>query len=157
MKIYLAGPIFGLTYAECTGWRDAVSEVLLPLEGVSPLRLDHQGRGTYGNELGTMPFPERFDRDYKDVAYSDGILVNMLGAKRKSIGTTCEMAWSYMIQLPTALVVEPEGNVNYDPFLWECVRANPNGVIVPTLKEGVNHLRTFFGYPAYIFGDNELV
>lgn len=40
--LYLAGPITGLTYAECTDWRDWVRAQLPPdIVGLSPMR----GRG----------------------------------------------------------------------------------------------------------------
>jgi hypothetical protein len=141
-RIYLGGPIAGLTWDEAVSWRDYAAEELDPLWGLSPLRIEG-GLVPFGEGPGTMPFVERFNRDYSDIQTCEGIIFNMLNAKQKSIGTTCEIAWSYSLLKPTALVMG-EVNINYDKFLMQCITGNPKAIVVSTLDLAINFMRSTF-------------
>lgn len=59
-------------------------------------------------------------RDKFDVMTCDAMLVNLLGAKRVSIGTMFEMAWCHLLQKPQVVVMEKEGNLHEHAFVLEC-------------------------------------
>lgn len=134
--IYLAGPILGTTYGECTDWREYAQARLAQLDpslrGASPMR----AKG-YLAQLAKMPMSADqlrtatshsiktplstpagiVGRDQMDVARADLLLVNLLGAKVASIGTCCEVAQAHQLHRPVMLVMEDEGNVHDHPFI----------------------------------------
>lgn len=67
-----------------------------------------------------------FKRDKYDVMSCDAMLVNLLGAKRVSIGTMFEMAWAEDHGKPIVLIMEDEGNLHEHCFVTEsiCYRTN---------------------------------
>lgn len=142
-KIYLGGPIHGLTHEESSGWRDYVTPLLNPLICLSPLR-------DFDTCLNSdAPYEDKFQRDYEDVMTTcQAAFFYVLNAKKPSIGTICEIAWSYTKSLPIALIIQ-EGNPNWNDFLVECVSSNPNGRIFDSIHEGINFLRQTFGLPEY--------
>lgn len=144
--IYLCGPIGGCTFDECNEWRKRCSDALMPMMTFSPLRPFPNGDAAYGLPgPGVAPWARRFQRDRFDVHTCDGILVNFIGSKRKSIGSAMEIAWAVQRKIPISLAMEP-GNVNEDIFLN--FFAGPEN-IHPTLARAVNHLRKAFGHPEY--------
>jgi hypothetical protein len=160
--LYLAGPIGGLTWDEATGWRDNVASLLAPMKTRSPLRpIMFEGQlvdlrdSCYVNdgavlsnsrerEAITIPFEHLFKRDYMDCHECDGLFVNFIGAKKKSVGTVCEISWAYRRGIPIVIVMEP-GNLNEDVFLERMF----TGRRFNTLADGVNYMRGFFGWPSY--------
>ena len=119
-KVYLAGPITGLTYGGSTEWRDAVKAELaiLGIDGASPMR----GK-TYLANLPVIDDKPREDtllssqqsittRDRFDVMSSDMVIFNFLGATKASIGSCIEIGWSDAFRKPAILVVEKEGNIH---------------------------------------------
>ena len=59
-------------------------------------------------------------RDYHDTCRADLLIVNLLGARDKSLGTITELAWAYDHRIPTVVVMEPTGtNPHEHPFLRE--------------------------------------
>lgn len=127
-KVYLSGPITGLSYDEAIGWTDDVKNTLwlnYAIEGYRPMRAktflkgrENLGAGGYNdNVLGRQRGVYR--RDKFDVLSCDAMLVNLLGAKRVSIGTMFEMAWAEDNNKPVVLVMEPEGNVHEHMFVNE--------------------------------------
>ncbi len=134
-KIYLAGPIAGLSYNESAlGWREYVANNLGGYHGVQ--------KEAHGTGMGTMLHcysPMRgksFLRDvkkdqildkleYKDspVSTTQGILgrdrhdttgadlvfINLLGAKAVSIGTMVELGWADAARKPVVLCMEKDG------------------------------------------------
>lgn len=119
-KVYLAGPITGCTYGECTNWRDGVKQHLEDVSnghivGYSPLR----SKEYLKDEKKILDFyPDTFSvmstqrgiytRDRFDVKSSDLVLVNMIGAQIVSIGTVMEVAWADAWDIPIVYVTEKD-------------------------------------------------
>lgn len=106
MKMYLAGPITGESYAGCTSWRDYVTEQLKDVvECLSPMRAKTYLEGhenLFKAYSGTDWFKRAMSgprgimsRDYWDCQRCDLLFVNFAGAKQVSIGTCMEIAWCY--------------------------------------------------------------
>lgn len=145
IKVYLGGPIRGLTYDVGVGWRDLVTEMLAPeITAFSPLR----GKAEI---LANVPVMDSsvhpvdhvltspkgiVSRDHYDVVSCDLIFVNFLGTDRVSIGTISEIAWGYQIGKPIVVAME-DNNVHRHPFVTEQA-----GFIVGTLEEAVHITRS---------------
>jgi hypothetical protein len=95
-----------------------------------------------------FPFVKLFQRDYMDVHTCDAMLINMIGAKKQSVGTICEIAWGYRRAIPMFLAMEP-GNINENPFITPQTPRR-----YPTLADAINALREFYHYPAYDAGND---
>ena len=148
-RVYLAGPITGLSYNGSTEWRDAVAQQLAPrIVAVSPMRgkeyLSHLTDigGTpaeceaFGNVMST---PKGITaRDQWDTTSCDAVLMNLLAAQKVSIGTMIEAGWASQARVPLILVTEP-GNIHEHAILHELA-----GWIVPTLDEAVHILKVMF-------------
>lgn len=136
--VYLAGPILGTTYGECTDWREYAQAQLAmrdpSLRGASPMRAKRYLAGLAKMPLsagelrtktsGAIKTPLStaaaiVGRDQMDVARADLLLVNLLGAKVASIGTCCEVAQAHQLHVPVMLVIEDEGNVHDHPFITQ--------------------------------------
>lgn len=81
-RIYLAGGIFGLTDAACSGWRDEARRLLgRGYEVLDPMRRDCRGReDTCAVEI--------VESDLADIAAADAVLAN---CARPSWGTAMEI------------------------------------------------------------------
>lgn len=127
-KVYLAGPIAGLSYEQVTGWRDYATEKLLRLgiTAISPMR----NKG-FLKDRKRMPSAEVMDdkygltkphsyvtRDRLDVFRCDALLVNLLDTDRVSIGTMCELGWADILRKPVVLVMR-KGSVHDHGFVRE--------------------------------------
>ncbi len=127
-KVYLAGPITGCTYGECTDWRKDFQK-LLPsyVRCLSPLR----GK-EYLNKDKVTTIKDSYEdyalstgkaitcRDRWDCLRADALVVNLLGATRVSIGTVMEIAWADTRRIPVVLVMEKEGNLHDHSMIKEC-------------------------------------
>lgn len=136
-KVYLAGPIAGLSFEECNTWREWAIKDLDPFIGVSPLRPDMHGRSFYHKDI---PTAVKFDRDYQDVMSCDAILVNLHGATRPSVGTIMEIGWAFMRRIPIVVVMEQD-NVHNHLFITQSVSQNPVGFIEPNLAYGIFRIK----------------
>jgi nucleoside 2-deoxyribosyltransferase len=126
MKVYLAGPITGLTYGAGQDWRQYVSQRFTPgIVGYSPLRAkqylddgnvirDNQEEVTMHGDLSAALSSDKgiVARDRYDCKTADLILMNLLGATRVSIGTMVEIGWATAYDKPVVLVMESEGNIH---------------------------------------------
>lgn len=140
-KVYLAGPITGTSYEESTGWRSIIKTRLteLNLDGYSPMRgkaylsAEEKLADSYSDK--TMSSINGINvRDRNDVRTSAAILVNLLGAKKVSIGTVIEIAIAFEHNIPVVLVMEKDGNPHEHGMLtWGCIR-------VESLDEGLKCL-----------------
>jgi hypothetical protein len=137
--VYLSGPITGLTYGDSTGWRSktAMDLAFAGIKTSSPMRgkafldtgkelsaLGDTGHGI-ASPLGITA------RDRFDTINAKCLLVNLLGAKRVSIGTMIELGWADMARVPIVIVMEP------DNIHQHCIVQAVAGYIVGTLGEGV--------------------
>ena len=115
-KVYLAGPVTGLSFDAAERWRGDMSDALAahgidaysPLRGQETLRLSPRlgdGYNDYmANDRAVMA------RDFFDCQTADVIVANLLGAIRVSIGTCMEIGWAHALRKPLVVVMEPEGN-----------------------------------------------
>ncbi|KKN06401.1 hypothetical protein LCGC14_1077620 [marine sediment metagenome] len=143
MRVYLSGPMSGLTPKQASGWRekttkqlvDAGFEVADPMRGTEKL---HSGR----KKLRPDKYPENepslsdkafVQRDKFDVKRSDIILVNLLGAPERSVGTICEIAFNMVFGNLCVIAME-EKNVHNHPFIRE------GGVIFNNLDGAVKYV-----------------
>jgi len=139
LKVYLAGPISGLTHAQCTEWRDYASDKLADagITSYSPMRHKEFLSDKGVIEQSYPQFALSSDkaimtRDHNDVVTSDAILVNLLDFKRVTIGTVMELAWAYDRQIPVVVIMEKTGNLHDHPMVREAI-----SIRVETLDEGV--------------------
>jgi len=147
MKVYLAGPITGLTYDMADSWRYYATRNLAPagIIAVSPLRgkeylttlgkLSGNGREYLDISALSNP-PGVLTRDHWDCRRADAILANLLGATHVSIGTVMEIAWAHAYHKPLVLVMEPEGNPHDHMMLTQVA-----GFQVKTLDEGLTVIK----------------
>jgi nucleoside 2-deoxyribosyltransferase len=117
MRVYLSGPITGLTYAEGQGWREDAKKLLAAegMIGISPLRAKEYlaNRGALASGYSEFPLstPKGITtRDRWDTLRADMMIVNVIGAKVPSLGTIMEMGWADIARIPIILAMEPEGN-----------------------------------------------
>ncbi|MBI2048592.1 MAG: hypothetical protein HYT30_01560 [Parcubacteria group bacterium] len=135
--LYCAGPITGESYATCTDWRAYVEEKTpAHIHAVSPMRakpyLAGEASINHSYEWSPMSCAKGITaRDRYDVMRADAILVNLIGAKRVSIGTVMEIAWADAWRKPIVIAMEKD-NIHEHPILREAA-----GFIVPTLDEAI--------------------
>lgn len=139
---YLAGPITGLNYAGCTDWRRYAIERLAPVRGLSPMRGKEylaslpvlSGHGKEYAHMGPLSLPRGvMTRDRYDATRCDVLLVNLLGATDKSIGTIMEIAWADLVRTPIICAIEREGNPHEHMMIDQAL-----GYRVETLDEAID-------------------
>lgn len=130
--VYLSGPIAGLTYDESEDWRIRARALLdsPSIKTLSPLRAKEALLAT-GKISSTGEEYERLTplatsrgimtRDRFDTTRSTVVLVNLLGAKKVSIGTVMEIAWADAARIPIVLVIEKMGNVHEHVMISEAI------------------------------------
>ena len=145
--VYLAGPIAGLTFGDATDWRGQAQtwiEKKLPhVAALSPLRnksyFDREQ--TLEDSYEQLLFSSQRAitvRDRFDCMRSDAILMNLLGAKRVSIGSMIELGWANDVKKPIVVAMEP-GNIHDHAMVREIA-----SWIVPTLEEGLEVIKGLF-------------
>ena len=139
-RVYLAGPITGLSFEGCTDWREyAIKDLSTAgITGLSPMRAKDylQSESIVGDAYeNTVLSSSRgiITRDRWDTTRCDVILVNFLGAERVSIGTIMELAWADLARIPSIVVMEPKQNEHEHSMVREAT-----GFRVETLEEGLN-------------------
>jgi nucleoside 2-deoxyribosyltransferase len=138
-KVYLAGPITGISYGEAVDWREHARKFLreFGIDGYSPMRAKDYLRGEkqiasfYQADTPLSTSRGIMTRDRWDVRTADLVLVNVLHAQKVSIGTVMEIAWADMLRTPVVLVAE-EQNVHAHPMISEAT-----GFRVDTLEAGL--------------------
>jgi nucleoside 2-deoxyribosyltransferase len=135
-QVYLAGPITGLCYGDCTDWRkfaEASFEVS-GIKGLSPMRakehLKDKGVLTAvidSKHMNPMSTHKAIvSRDRFDCTRCDVLLVNLLDAKTVSIGTMMEIAWADLSRIPIVCAIEDSGNVHEHGFIQELINFRVN-------------------------------
>jgi nucleoside 2-deoxyribosyltransferase len=150
--VYLAGAIANVSGYEATQWREdvALSLASVGIATRNPMRAKqflsgqalisstfhtYEDKGVFFTSRGIMT------RDFNDVKQSDVLLVNLLGAKKPSLGTIMELAWAFALQKPAVVVIEDEGNPHdLHPMLHESMSFRVN-----TLDEGVRAVAVILG------------
>jgi nucleoside 2-deoxyribosyltransferase len=147
-RIYLAGPITGLTHDEARfGWRQQAVDMLKDdaIECFSPMRGKEQlaglgklsaNPGTYGSDPISQPAGIT-GRDGNDVRRADAILACFLeSGGRPSLGTAWEVGIAHDRQIPIVCVALA-GDPNRDHvILGRCYTYT-----VETLEQGIRCLR----------------
>ena len=143
MNVYLAGPIAGTSYAECTTWRDKVKSDLQAcgITAFSPMRakqylsdVDSFVKNCDGHDFRLLSSNRGImTRDRWDATRCDLLFVNVLGAKEVSIGTVMEIAFADLYRIPIVCAIEPSGDNPHDHgMICEAI-----GFRVPTIDEAV--------------------
>jgi hypothetical protein len=150
--VYLAGPITGCSYGECTDWRQyAIHELAQHgIKGLNPMRgkeyLSHVEKFTAdGNKYGEMHGVRNvmslnrgiMTRDRWDATRCDALLVNFLGAPQISIGTSMEIAWADLSRIPIVCAMEDVGNPHEHGMILEAI-----GFRSATLDEALHVLKS---------------
>jgi|HubBroStandDraft_1064217.scaffolds.fasta_scaffold144307_1 nucleoside 2-deoxyribosyltransferase len=126
-KVYLAGPISGLTFAGAQEWRNEFTRrVDSRIKAYSPLRGKDYLAGLGILEQSYANFPLSTDqglttRDRYDCMGADLVVFYLLGAQRISVGTMIEMGWCDAARKPAVLVIEKEGNPHDHPMVRQTV------------------------------------
>jgi len=134
--VYLACAITGLSFEDATGWYRKVEKAfpkhliaLKPLRGVEQLRGERVLKEEYREHPLSTP-KGIVMRCYNDVDRADGLLVNLLKAKRVSRGTCGEVGRA-AFKKPIVVVMR-KGNPHWgDPMMHEPT------IVVPTLELGI--------------------
>jgi nucleoside 2-deoxyribosyltransferase len=147
-KVYLAGPISSLTYDEATDWREHAKAELAQfgIKAFSPLRSQAHLRSIgifsdHAKEEERLKCPMSMPRgltvrDRFDALRCDVLLVNLLGAKKVSIGTVLELAWADSKETPIVVAMEDSGNPHEHAMVNEIV-----GFRVTTLDHAIDVTR----------------
>ena len=126
-RIYLAGPITGLSYDGATEWREYVKgRIGWRYDVRDPLRWKTFLKNQEKISAILQPSGEVFGtcraittRDRYDVQSADLVLVNFLGAKQVSIGTGVELGWADARRVPIVMCMERGGNIHDHAFVRE--------------------------------------
>src|SRR3989344_844355 len=146
--LYLGGPIDGLSYDGCVGWREyAIRELKKDgITGLSPMRAKEFLKKHHvlvdGIEKHVLTTDKGITtRDLWDVSRCDAVLFNLLGAKKISVGTVTEYGGAGILHKPIITVMEKKGNVHEHPMIRELTWFR-----VETLEEGLDVVRDLFVY-----------
>jgi len=139
MKIYIAGPISGLSYDEVESFfltkaaalTKSGHTVLSPMLGKENLRNEIELRG-YGYKGPTTTNHAIFERDKWMVTQSDAVFADLSQAKRVSIGTVFELAWASFLGKHTVVVM---GEVHRHAFVLEAA-----DIVFKTEEEALDYL-----------------
>lgn len=126
-RLYLAGPIAGLTYEQAAlDWREKVikalhgahvqEKLITEIACYSPMRGKVFLKGT-GETIGKQGYEQHpmssmqgiIGRDRNDVMMADAVFMNVHGAKSVSIGTTVELGWADAFRKPVILILDKGG------------------------------------------------
>jgi nucleoside 2-deoxyribosyltransferase len=158
-RVYLAGPIAGVSGDEAIDWRvDTLAvfrslgigvrdpmrakHALKTMDTISRTFHDYENKGVFFTSRGIMT------RDFNDVKQSDVLLVNLLGAKTPSLGTIMELAWAFALQKPCVVAIEKTGNPHDNhPMIHEAISFR-----VETLDEAIRSVAVILGCEAGLYG-----
>lgn len=140
-RVYLAGPIGGISYRDATDWRKQAVVALTEadIEAFSPMRgkefLKDEKNLTWMMDHWNNPMATSkgiMSRDFNDCSKADALLVYLAGTSRASMGTVMEIAWAFDRKIPVVVVAEAD-NLHVDhPMLKEAINFR-----VDTLEEGL--------------------
>lgn len=149
-RVYLSGPITGLSYNGCTDWRRHFASLLYSdVVPLSPMRgkeyLAHEGdiKDAYksGQCVTNLPSAQALScaqgitaKDRNDVFSCDAMVVYLLGAQKVSIGTVVEFGWADAFRKPIISVIESDGSNVHEHSIVNTV----TGFRVPTLNDAAN-------------------
>jgi len=106
-------------------------KVISPMRGKDYLKNEKQIKASY-EDIPPSSGRGITCRDRFDTMRCDAMLINLIGAKKVSIGTILEAGWADSKRKPIILVIEKEGNPHDHPMLKEI-----SGFIVDNLDEAI--------------------
>lgn len=142
MRVYLAGPITGLTFGDAADWRRRITEELeeVGIEVFNPMRgKDFILRRIGSTEVLAQTYEDApmsaqrgiVARDRFDVARADLVLFNLVGAERVSIGTMIEYGWASALGKVIVTAMD-RPNIHDHAFVREL-----SPYLVPTVDDAV--------------------
>jgi nucleoside 2-deoxyribosyltransferase len=143
-KVYLAGPITGLSYGDARhGWRKEFADLISdqphiklysPMRGKDFLSKETELDGTPNMYMDNPMATKKgiVARDRYDVKTCDVMVANFLGSDRVSIGTCMEFGWADAYQRIIVTIIDDD-NLHQHAMLNEV-----SGYIVTTLEEAAN-------------------
>lgn len=149
MKVYVAGPISGLTYAEATKYFDWITKQLEKkgLDVFTPMVKNEYDKTFAKDEIITPLGSETnplatnkaiFTRDVWMVRQSDIILVNFTtGKDRVSIGSCMELMAAFILGKHT-IVVMKEDDIHQHAFIKEA-----SNLVVPTIEQAIDYVYNY--------------
>ena len=137
-KVYLSGPMAGLSYEQGTEWRDYVKDKLG--KDINCLSL-YRGKDYFKGQVITnqvytqvMSTPKAITiRDRWDTVNADVVLVNLTDYQKFSVGTIMEIAWADAARVPVVAVIPTESEYAKHPILTQAC-----AYIVQDLDEAIN-------------------
>jgi len=139
-RVYLSGPISGLSYDDCTDWRKRFANLLQPdVVPLSPMRGKEylKSKDTIKDSYTAVALSRAEGitaKDRNDVQNCDAMVINLLGAERISIGTVIEVGWADAFRKPIVLVLEPDGTNTHE----HCIINTVCGFRVGNIEEAAN-------------------
>lgn len=142
--VYLGGPIAGCSYEECTDWREYAKRELARdgIIGVSPMRYKDCLKGETVIGGNKRPLVENYQqhlisgkginrRDRFDIRMCEILLMNLLKAKKVSIGSVLEIGWGSMLDKLIVTIMEKD-NIHRHCMIEDC-----SDFTVESLNEGI--------------------
>jgi nucleoside 2-deoxyribosyltransferase len=142
-RVYLSGPIAGMTHDEAVDWRVRFDgQLATDLVGVNPLRGKDflRAHGVLGSEAyAENPLSTNaaiYGRDFLDTKTADAMVVYALDMERElaSVGTLIEIGWANAFGVPIVLVARKSQTwLTKHPLVLGCCQ-----YIVPTIEEAAH-------------------
>jgi nucleoside 2-deoxyribosyltransferase len=136
-KVYAAGGIKGLSWADAVLWREDLAkalgenvQVLSPMRSKSYLVGENEIKDSY-DDFTLSTGKGITTRDRWDVMTCDVVFMNLLGLKKVSIGTMIEVGWADAFRKPLIVVMDDK-NIHDHAMVKEIA-----GFTVKTFDEGV--------------------
>lgn len=146
-KVYLCGPIAGLTADEAFSWREIAADMLemrYGLRAISPMRGKQVlrskgvlGSGGHGEVDPLLTEHAIFKRDRNDVRTCDAMLANFINSPKVSIGSMVEFGWADAWNKPIVCVTDSKHD---HLFIREASTA-----CFPDLEAAVDAIGTILG------------
>ncbi len=142
-RVYLGGPIHGLTYAQATVWRQMIVKMAgLKFEFLNPMRdkEDLKKSPTISHVFPDLPLcqPKAIvTRDLLDIRRADVLLFNGL---QGTVGSAIELGIGYALNKPLVVILEQSDALRAHPFIKDL----PGLLVVESLEEAVQVLVSLF-------------
>lgn len=142
-SVYLSGPISDMTFKGASDWREVMTSifqhngfrVLDPMRGKSFLSNQKSIKREVYEKMKRPDLSDKalVNRDHADVGDAEIIIVNLLPAKKVSIGTMFELAWAMHLRKIVVILMQ-EGNPHDHPFVRE------SGVVFERLDQAIEYV-----------------
>jgi nucleoside 2-deoxyribosyltransferase len=147
-KVYLAGPIYGLSWDGASSWREEATRFLREygIQGLSPLRAkdylkDEEKLAHHYGDIHPLSSPKGLTtRDRNDVRTSDLVIAYLKGADVASMGTCVEFGWADAWRKPIIMVAD-EGDLHEQHGMLSEIA----GYKVPVLGDAVELAAAILG------------